>query len=290
MYRLHLSLFTLLASALLASSASAQTPACNELSAEKRRLAQQILAAEHPYDCCDDTIARCLKQKPTCSLAYRLAQNICRRVAAGQDRQRISRSLARRARTAMQDKGKVSIDLKGVPVAGDASAPITLVEYACSRCPYCSRITPELYRAVVEGPLKGKVRFYFKLFPIRGHRYGKEGGLAFLAAAELGRFWDYLTYFYQRFDEYCPKLQAQWAEKAGMNRAAFEMIANDPSTREALVRSKKEGIVNKVDSTPTFFINGKKYQGEVNSNELIDVLEEQYERIKGITHRKLAGR
>ncbi len=286
MKELQICVFTLLASAFLASSAGAQTPACDGLSAEKKKLAQQILAAEHPYDCCDDTLARCLKQKPVCSLAYRLAENICRRVAAGQDRQKIGRALARRARTAMQGKGKASIDLKGVPLAGDAAAPIAVVEYACARCPFCSRITPELYRAVVEGPLKGKVKLYFKLFPIRGHQHGKEGGLALLAAAELGRFWDYLLKFYQRYDDYCPSLHAQWATEVGMDAAEFEKIEKDPVTREALVKSKKEGIVNKVDSTPTFFINGKKYQGEVKAAELIDFLEEQYERIKGIIHRK----
>jgi protein-disulfide isomerase len=286
MYRLKLFLILVLALILLASSASAQTPACGKLSADKKKVAQGILASEHPYDCCDDTIAKCLKQKPTCSLVYRLAENICRRVAGGQDEQRIRRDLSRRARTAMQSGRKVSIKLNGLPVVGEASAPITLVEYACARCPYCSRITPDLYRAVTEGPLKGKVKLYFKLFPIRGHRYGKEGGLAFMAAAKLGRFWDYLLYFYERFDQYCPDLQAQWAGTVGMDEAEFERIVNDPSTREALIKSKKEGIVNKVDATPTFFINGKKYQGEVRTEEVIDFLEEEYERINGITHRK----
>jgi protein-disulfide isomerase len=286
MHRLKLIAISFAAFILLASSASAQTPVCDRLSADEKKIAQKILASEYPYDCCDDTIAKCLKQKPICSLVYRLAENICRRVAAGQDEQRIRRALSRRARTVMQGGRKVSIKLNGLPAVGEAGAPITLVEYACARCPYCSRITPDLYRAVTEGRLKGKVKLYFKLFPIRGHKYGKEGGLAFMAAAKLGRFWDYLLYSYERFDQYCPALQAQWAGKVGMDEAEFERIVNDPATREALIKSKKEGIVNKVDATPTFYINGKKYQGEVRTKEVIDFLEEEYERIKGMTYRK----
>ncbi len=286
MKRVLLLLSIVLLSPLPAASVFAQTPTCNKLAGSQKKLAKALLDSEHPYDCCDRTIAKCLKQKPVCALAYRLAENICRRVAKGEDEKQIKRALSRRARTAMQSKKAAAIELDGVPVIGEADAPITLVEYACARCPFCAKITPVLHEAVVQGPLKGKVKLYFKLFPIRSHQYGKEGGLALLAAAKLGRFWDYLIYLYDRFDQYCPAKQAEWAQNMGMDASAFERIAQDPATREALVKSKKEGLVNKVDATPTFFINGKKYSGEAKAEELIDFLEEEYERIKGITHRK----
>jgi protein-disulfide isomerase len=270
----------LLLQAYLVPAARAHNPACDRLPAEQKKLAGQILQSEHPYDCCDDTIAKCLKRKPACSLAVRLAANICRRVARGEPREKIARALDRRARTALRAGKPASIKLDGVPMAGDPDAPVAVVEYACARCPYCSRITPKLYRAVTEGPLEGKVRLYLKLFPIRGHPFSKEAGLAFLAAAKLNRFWQYALYSYQHFDQYSLLKQAQWAEKEGMDARAFERIVNDPATREALIASKKEGIVNKVNATPTFFIDGKKYSGEVQVDEIIDYLEEVYERIK----------
>ena len=264
---------------LIAGPTFAQTPACDKLKGDQKTLATELLNSQHPYDCCDDTIAACLKKKPTCTLAYRLAENICRRVMNKEDKSKITRGLAKRART-MISRGKAKIDLHGIPVAGDLKAPITLVEYACARCPYCGRVTPKLFKTVTKGRLKGKVRFYFKTFPIRSHEYSKETGFGFIAANKLGQFWEFLNYSYAHFDVFCIKKQAEWAAAVGMDPKQFEKIVGDPVTRELLVAIKKEGIVNKVDATPTFFINGRKYEGDINHEELVDVLEEEYDRLK----------
>lgn len=267
-----------------ATSAAAQTPSCDKLPQDQKAVAQSILQSQHPYDCCDGTILECLKQKKVCALAYRLAENICKKVAAGKDKQTIERALSRRARSMMPQK-PAKIDLTQVPVAGDPVAPVVLVEYACARCPYCSRITPKLYEAVTKGHLKGKVRLYFKPFPIRGHEYSKETGLGFVAAAKLGKFWPFLLTSYEHFDDFCIKKQTDWAVEAGMEAAAFNELVADPVTRTLLVESKKEGIVNKVDATPTFFINGRKYMGEVTLEEVVDVLEEAYDKARGKEYR-----
>lgn len=181
---------------------------------------------------------------------------------------------------------KAQIDLKDASGVGKADAPVILVEYACARCPYCAKITPKIYEAVKKGPLAGKVRFYFKTFPIRGHEYSKETGLGFVAAHRQGKFWEFLLLAYERFDAFCIKKQVDWAEEAGMDPARFSELVASPDVRAQLVESKKEGIVNGVDATPTFFINGRKFVGELAIEELIDVLEEEFDRASGVTHRR----
>ena len=89
----------------------------------------------------------------------------------------------------MMSYSRAKIDLRGLPSAGTPEAPVTIAEYACARCPYCSKITPRLYEAIVDGRLKGKAKMYFKTFPIRGHAFSKETGLGSVAALEAGRFW-----------------------------------------------------------------------------------------------------
>ncbi len=285
MYRKPLLTVLVITAAWLESTAAiAQTPTCDKLPKDKKAVAEALLDSQHPYDCCDDTISACLKKKPVCALAYRLAENICRRVKEGQDPQKITRGLSRRARSMMPQK-KVTIDLTNASMAGDTKSPITVVEYACARCPYCAKLTPKMYEEVTNGRLKDKVKLYFKTFPIRSHEYSKESGLAYIAAAKLGKFWEYLLYSYEHFDDYCILKQSEWAELVGMDRAAFEAAVADPVTRTLLVESKKEGIVNKVEATPTFFINGRKYSGDMNIDELVDVLEEAYEKATGKQHR-----
>jgi protein-disulfide isomerase len=270
---------------LLVGSASAQTPTCDKLEGSQKKSAEGIINSQRTYTCCSDTLAACLAKKPTCSLTVRLAENICRRIARGQKPERVIDALSRRAQSMSSTSSKAEIDINGLPAAGDPTAPVVLVEYACPRCPFCARSTPVIYDAVVNGPLKGKVKFYFKTFPLNSHKYSKESGLAFIAAARLGYFWDYVLYFFQRYDQFWVAIQPDWAKAVGMDRNAFRLAMADPATRDLLIASKKEGIVNDVDATPTYFINGRKYLGDLHKDELIDVLQEEYERIKGSHYR-----
>ena len=61
---------------------------------------------------------------------------------------------------------------------------------------------------------------------------------------------------------------------------------SDPESRRWLVEMKKEGIVNGVEATPTFFVNGRKYLAELTPEQVIDVLEEEFDRIKEIRYRQ----
>jgi len=263
-----------------AAPALSQAPACEALSGPGRTLARRILDTEHPYDCCDDTISRCLAARPTCSLAVRLANDVCRRVAAGQDETRIRRALSRRARSMIGGGPKATVDLAGASVVGDEGAPVTVVVYACARCPYCSKLVPALH-AQLQGRLKGLARLGFRTFPIRGHEGSTEAGLAFAAAARMGRFWDFALLAYRRFDEFAPGKQREWATEAGLDPAAFASLLEQPATRDELVASKKEGIVNGVEETPTLFLNGRRWAGDLGLPEVVDAIEEEAERVRG---------
>ncbi len=266
---------------LVAGLAQAQTPVCDRLTAPQRETARGLLAGQHPYDCCDDTIDKCLRVTPTCALVVRLANNICRRVADGQHEKAIIRSLSHRARTMMAMGKGAKIDLQGCTPIGDPKSSVVLVEYACGRCPFCAKLTPEIYEAVVDGPLAGKAVFYFKVFPIRSHEGAKASGLAMLAAEQLGGFWAFLLHGYERFDLFCPDRQKLWAKDVGLDEIAFAQLITDPALEKRLVTSKKEGLANGVDATPTFFINGRRYYAELSLDEIVDVVEEEFERLGG---------
>jgi len=266
----------------LVPAGGAQTPVCDALPGRERSRAANLLATEHLYDCCDGTIAQCLAARPRCSLAVRLANSVCRRVAAGQDDARIRRSLSRRARSMLGGDAPARIDLTDAPLAGASEAPVTVVVYACARCPYCSRLVPALYDEITAGALRGKVRLAFRPFPIRGHEGSTEAGLGFVAAHRLGRFWPFALHAYRHFDKFSPEVQAAWAEEVGMDREAFAVLLADPATREALVASKREGIANGVEETPTFFIDGRRWVGDLDLAELVDALEEEEERMRGM--------
>jgi hypothetical protein len=121
----------------------------------------------------------------------------------------------------------------------------------------------------------------FRTFPIRGHEGSTEGGLAFVAAGALGRFWAFLLHSYARFDSFSVDKQAAWAAEVGLDPAAFAALMADPATRETLVASKKEGLANGVEETPTLFINGRRWVGDLEAVEILDAVAEEAARVRG---------
>lgn len=208
----------------------------------------------------------------------RLADDICRQIAAGKARADVERALERRAQSMLPVTKPVVISLDDATRAGSADAPVTAVVYACSRCPFCRMLVPKLYREVTEGSLKGKVRLYFRPFPLKDHPGSTEGGLAMLSAARLGQFWPFVVHaLYGKYDAFCPALLPSWAESAGMDKPAFEKALANPAVRDALVAAKQEGIRNKVTATPTLFIDGRKYVYDLTTEAIVDVLEEAFD-------------
>lgn len=260
---------------LLALPVWAQTKSCDALKGAPRETATNVLKSQHPHDCCDGTILECLAKKPVCSLAVRLANDVCRRAAAGQSQKDIERELARRAASTLSPK--VSIDVSSAAVAGDGKAPIEIVVYLCARCPYCAKLTPQLYESVTQGRLKGKARLFVRPFPVRSHKHSTIGAKAMLAAARLGQFWPYILHLYAHFDRFDPDKIPECAAKVGLDPERFRSLLSDSALEKALVAAKKEGVRNHVDATPTLFINRRKYEAELSLVAIEDFVEERIE-------------
>ena len=253
---------------------------CQQLDADEFVRAVGIMQGQYLYDCCDDTVAVCLaEQAQSCPLAGRLAGDICRRVGAGESDEQIDQALRLRARSMVPGGPKATITLDGRPAVGDPQAPVSVVVYACITCPFCSVLIPELQREIESGTLQGKAKLSFAPFPIKGHDGSVEGALALLAVQAQGRFWDYLDLAYDRFDSLDVDKLEPWAIELGLDMESYHSVFADPATRQALVDSKREGLAVGVSATPTFYINGRRYQGDLSLVQLLDVLGEEHERL-----------
>lgn len=112
-------------------------------------------------------------------------------------------------------------------IRGDKNAPVTLVEYSDTECPFCKRFHPTMQQ-VVEN-YKGKVRWVYRHFPLTSlHPKASKEAEATECAAELGgndKFWAYLDRIYEITpsnngleESQLPKI----AEDVGLNRQKFE--------------------------------------------------------------------
>ncbi len=254
---------------------------CKKLSDDKKAIAAQIIKTQHPYDCCDKTIAECIDEQNPCRIAVRLRNMVCRMLSKGKSVKDIERALEKRAMSMTPSSEKIEVDLATAAFAGDKDAPVTLTLYTCVRCPYCAILIPSLYKEVMQGSLKGKVRLVMKLFPIKGHEGSTESGITAMVAYQQNMGFEFLLYAYEHFDDFETEKMPAWAKEVGIEAGIFDKSYKDAATRKALVDSKREGIKNKVKATPTLFINDRRYLAPMNIEMMLDVLEEEYERRTG---------
>ena len=255
---------------------------CDALIGSEKTIAEEIMSTSYPYDCCDKTIEKCLKETKVCKLAVRLASEICLRVSKGETKDSIKTALSRRAKSMMAAGKKYEIDTKVFDAwIGDENSKVEVVSYMCGRCPFCAKITPKLYTAITKGKLKGKVKLQIKIFPIKGHKGGVESGMAMAAAAKMGKFWPYILKMYNDFDSFTVEKLVPWAKEKGLDKEEFKKHMQDKELKKLVVNSKKEGLKNGVEGTPTFFINGRKYTADHKMKYFFDALLEEHDRVTG---------
>ncbi len=163
------------------------------------------------------------------------------------------------------DQAVLHIPLLGSPTKGPADAPVEVIEFGDFECPFCRRnwrLSEELLRA-----FPGQVRFVFKHFPLVGrHKHALLAARASVAAAEQGRFWPMHDLIYETGKLSRRDLIAH-ARTIGLDMASFVEVMDSPQAKNAVGRDKKYGKDAGVRGTPTYFVNGKRVDG----NERLDV-------------------
>ncbi len=262
-----------------ASDAAANLPCpCGSLGDDALARVETLGGKIHPHDCCDADLWTCLHAEAPSRLVVRMGSALCRRVSERETDAEILREFERHAASMLGTGRSARIDTADLSWAGAVKAPVEVVVYTCARCPFCAKSVPAMHEAVTDGALEGKARLGLRIFPVKGHPHSAEGGVAFQAALELGKFWSYVLEVYRRFDDFSPDRLGEWAAGVGMARGAFEESVGAPATRKRVVASKKEGLRNQVRATPTYFINGKLYQGDMSDWALEDAILEEHDR------------
>jgi protein-disulfide isomerase len=152
----------------------------------------------------------------------------------------------------------------GEKALGQASAPVTVVEYASMSCPHCAHFDTATFD---DFKLKyidtGKVRYIFREFPLNAPAYA----VAMVArCAPADRFFDVIHAYFRSQDQWLSSqnLKAaifEVAKQFGFTEQSFDACVSNQSLFTALEAVRERGAAFGVQATPTFFINGKKLEG-----------------------------
>jgi protein-disulfide isomerase len=168
--------------------------------------------------------------------------------------------------------------LDDIPL-GSAGAPVTIIEYASMTCPHCAAFSNGVFPKLKEKYIDtGKVRFIMRLFPTPP----VELSVAAYMLARCGgpdKFYPLIETLFQQQEKWVvrnpiPPLSAI-AKQAGFTEQSFEACINDRALMNKVQQvSNTASSKFKVDSTPTFFINGQKFGGEMPISEFDKAIEQ----------------
>ncbi|SPQ01602.1 Protein-disulfide isomerase [Candidatus Sulfobium mesophilum] len=165
----------------------------------------------------------------------------------------------------------------GDHVEGPADAALTLVEYGDYQCPYCGAAYPVVKRS--QKTLGKKLRFVFRNFPLtQEHRYALIAAEAAEAAAVQGKFWEMHDLLFEQQNLLKPEILHLWAKRIGLNVEQFEKDIKQGVVEKLIQEDRQSGIRSGVNGTPTFFINGTRYDGSSDYHSLLTALESELAR------------
>jgi protein-disulfide isomerase len=146
---------------------------------------------------------------------------------------------------------------------GSESAPLEIAEYSDFQCPFCARFAvlqlPDIKQRLVE---TGRLRWRFMHFPLDNHRNSPAAHLAAACAGEQGRFWPMHDMLYMAQDEWAasrrPERQfREYARRLDLDDSRYESCVTEQRPWPQVLADRRFGDSLGVNSTPTFFVNGR---------------------------------
>ena len=152
--------------------------------------------------------------------------------------------------------------LKEEPALGDASAPLTIVEFSDFECSYCRRfheqVFPQLKRQYID---TGLVRFVHKDLPLPFHHHALSAAAAARCAGEQNRYWDvYAALFDQQNCLDCMGVLSI-AAKEELDMAELRTCMERKSTVAMINANRSEASLHNINATPTFIVGPSRIDG-----------------------------
>lgn len=151
----------------------------------------------------------------------------------------------------------VSIDTRGRPVRGNASAPVTLVEFSDYQCPNCKRAVQVMELLFAQHP--DKVKLVHMDFPVNASGISRVVAHGGVCAQAQGRFWEYHDRAFEEQESLSAASPSSLANATGLDMERFEACMKDPATRRKVAASEAQAKRLGITATPTLFVDGRPF-------------------------------
>jgi protein-disulfide isomerase len=156
---------------------------------------------------------------------------------------------------------------------GPANATVTITEYASMTCPHCSAFNETVFPKIKSEYIDtGKVRYVFREFPLDIKAAAGSMLARCIAREDAGKYFAVIDMLFKQQNDWVIKNTTETliriGKQAGLSQQAVEDCLKDQALLDKIAADQKFAAeVLKVNSTPTFFINGEMVKGETSFEE-----------------------
>ena len=156
-------------------------------------------------------------------------------------------------------------------IQGNNEATIVLVEYGDYQCPHCGRAYPIVKR--MQEKLGDQLKFVFRNFPLaKIHPEATMAAVATEAAALQDKYWEMHDIIFENQDQLDKNSLLDYARELDLDITKFKKDIEDSALQEKVQADFESGIRSGVNATPTFFINGEKYNNGWEGDRMLEYM------------------
>jgi len=146
------------------------------------------------------------------------------------------------------------------PSLGPKEAKVVIVEFADFQCPASLQVYPVVKEVLAN--YGDKVLFIFRNFPLfNDNPVSLVTALAGECAREQGKFWEMQEKLFNNQDNITEASLKTFAVQIDLNSIQFDICLRSKKYLAKIEKDLKDGYTLGVGATPTFFVNGVKFQG-----------------------------
>jgi protein-disulfide isomerase len=145
-------------------------------------------------------------------------------------------------------------------VVGSKDARLTVVEYGDYQCPYCGQAFPIVEQ--IRADFADSLRFVFRNFPLADmHPHAEAAAEVAEAAGLQGKFWEMHDTLYRNQRQLDESALLRYVTDVGADADQLRLDIASGAPRARVEADFESAIRSGANGTPTFFVNGARYNG-----------------------------
>ncbi|MDQ3262653.1 MAG: DsbA family protein [Myxococcota bacterium] len=245
----------------------------SQLTVDQRRQLSTVFSDEFCYCGCPHTLGQCLKQHTQCKHAKRMTSLAARHAAGGYPGSEIILILSRYYEGFREPRKSFKPDPR--MCQGAENAPVTLVEFFDYECPYCASVSPVLKAFAKK--YAAKVRFCALPYPLPNHPNGMPAAQAAMIARDAGKYWEMHDALFENQASLSAETLRQLASRLGLKGDEVGKAIAAGKYVDEVTSFRDQGRAAGVDSTPSLYLNGRRFQLDISEENLVHTVDDELE-------------